>query len=161
LSSWNLMWKCDSQMNSIFSHELITHKFKEVVWLSFFDINLKNKFSFIKNHSTIKQDANCKEVEKKSKMFLKNLTLKLSFRNIAEKEKIHSRRTREGLVNQSRLLIKKCYLKVILITFKSQTAKEMQRQPQCSSTHQLNNDQEGKLEDCSTTSSRVSRASKV
>lgn len=80
-------------MSSIFSHELITHKFKEVVWLSFFDIYLKNKFSFIKNHSTIKQDANCKEVEKKSEMFLKNLTLKLSFRNIAEKEKS----TAEGL----------------------------------------------------------------
>lgn len=58
------MWKCDSEARNIFSHEIRSYESKEVLWLSFLDLHLKNKFSFIKNQSTIKPDTNYKEVDK-------------------------------------------------------------------------------------------------
>lgn len=67
------MWKCDSEANNIFSHEIRSHESKEVLWLWFLDLYLKQQFSFIKKQSTIKPDTDCKEAYKRSKMFLKSI----------------------------------------------------------------------------------------
>jgi len=61
----------DSEVKNMFLHEIRPHESKKVLWLSFLKFYLKNKFRFTKNQFTVKSDTNCKEVDKRSKMFFK------------------------------------------------------------------------------------------